>query len=154
MKDMGVTNINAFRDSQLVVQHVRGESQCLDSVLNAYHDRCVDIIKTLDSFQISHVSRRENVVANRLAQQASGYEVTKRMFWVQERPTLLGVLTCDGESAGGNVIEGTSMNTEGATWEEIGKGGKEGEVSAEKWLMPRGEDDCSSKSVTGKVGEC
>jgi hypothetical protein len=36
LKHMGVRDVDAFGDSQLVVQHVRRESQCLDGILNSY----------------------------------------------------------------------------------------------------------------------
>jgi hypothetical protein len=51
-------------------------------VLNSYRDRCLDIIKLLDTFNIKHIPRGENSQANRLAQQASGYVVSQRVFWV------------------------------------------------------------------------
>jgi ribonuclease HI len=56
-----------FGDSNLIVQQVRGDSQCLDVVLNSYHDRCLDIIKLFDMFSIKHIPREENSQANRLA---------------------------------------------------------------------------------------
>jgi hypothetical protein len=51
-------------------------------VLNSYRDRCLDIVKLFDTFSIKHIPREENSKANRLAQQASGYVVTQRFFWV------------------------------------------------------------------------
>jgi hypothetical protein len=51
-------------------------------VLNSYRDRCLDIIKLLDTFSIKHIPQEENSRANRLAQQASGYVVTQGVFWV------------------------------------------------------------------------
>jgi hypothetical protein len=57
LADIGIRNIDAFGDSMLVVQQVRGESQCLDGVLNSYLDKCLDIVKTLDTFGIYLVPR-------------------------------------------------------------------------------------------------
>jgi len=51
-------------------------------------DRCLDIIKSLDTFTISHISREENFRANHLAQQASGYQVTSGKFLIMEKPML------------------------------------------------------------------
>jgi ribonuclease HI len=65
-----------FGDSNLIVQQIRGISQCLDEVLNSYRDRCLDIIKLFDMFSIKHIPREENSRANRLAQQTSGYVVS------------------------------------------------------------------------------
>jgi hypothetical protein len=51
-------------------------------VLNSYRDKCLDIIKLFDTFSIKHIPREENSRANWLAQQASGYVVSKGVFWV------------------------------------------------------------------------
>jgi hypothetical protein len=67
---MGVKEIEALDDSSLVVQQVRGESQCLDGMLNRYRDKCLDLIKLLDVFCIKHIPRKKNKWANDLAQQA------------------------------------------------------------------------------------
>jgi hypothetical protein len=55
--------------------------------LNAYLDKCLDIISCMNEFVIYHVPREENPRANALAQQASGYTVRKRNF--QEHKSLL-----------------------------------------------------------------
>jgi ribonuclease HI len=68
--NMGVRNIDAFGDSMLVVQQVKGEGQCLDEVLNSYQDSCLDVIKMLDTFGIYHIPPAENHEANALAQRA------------------------------------------------------------------------------------
>jgi ribonuclease HI len=41
---MGVKDVEVFGDSKLVVEHVSGESQCLDGVLNQYWDRCTRLV--------------------------------------------------------------------------------------------------------------
>jgi hypothetical protein len=66
----------------LIVQQVRGDSQCLDGVLNSNRDRCLGIIKLFDTFSIKHIPREENSRANRLAQQASGYIVSQGVFLI------------------------------------------------------------------------
>jgi ribonuclease HI len=66
-----------FGDSNLIVQKVRGDNQCLDGVLNSYRDRCLDIIKMFDTFSIKHIPREENSRANKLAQQVLGYVVSQ-----------------------------------------------------------------------------
>jgi hypothetical protein len=42
--------------------------------LNAYFDKCLEIIAIFDDFTILHVFRYENTVVNDLAQQASGFQ--------------------------------------------------------------------------------
>jgi hypothetical protein len=41
--------------------------------LNAYFDKCLEIIAIFDDFTIQHVSRDENIVVNDLAQQTSDF---------------------------------------------------------------------------------
>jgi hypothetical protein len=65
-----------FGDSNLIVQQIKGDSQCLDGVLNSYRDRCLDVIKLFDTFSIKHIPQEENSRATRLVQQASGYVVS------------------------------------------------------------------------------
>jgi hypothetical protein len=79
---MRARDIDGFEDSNLIVQQIRGDSQCLCGVLNSYQDRCLDIIKLFDTFSIKHIPQEENSRANRLAQQALGCVVTQGLFWV------------------------------------------------------------------------
>jgi ribonuclease HI len=78
--DMEVKHVEAYGDSLLVVQQVSKVCQCLNGSLNAYLDKCLDIISCMDEFLIYHVPQEENPKANALAQQASGYNVRKRNF--------------------------------------------------------------------------
>jgi ribonuclease HI len=57
---VGATHIEAFGDSLLVVQQVSKVFQCFDESLNVYLDKCLDIISTLDYFNIAHISREDN----------------------------------------------------------------------------------------------
>jgi ribonuclease HI len=68
MRDSGTRDVDVFGDSNLFVQQIRGDSQCLDGVLNSYWDRCLDIIKVFDTSSIKYIPRVENSWANRLAQ--------------------------------------------------------------------------------------
>jgi ribonuclease HI len=80
LRDLGARDVDVFGDSNFIVQQIRGDSQCLDGVLNSYWDKCLDIIKLFDKFSIKHISREENSWMNRLAQQASGYVVSQEVF--------------------------------------------------------------------------
>jgi ribonuclease HI len=82
LRDLGVRDIDVFGDSNLIVQQITGDRQCLDGVLNSYQDKCLDIIKLFDTFSIKHIPREENSRANRLAQQALGYIISQGVFWV------------------------------------------------------------------------
>ena len=74
---MGVKHVETFGDSLLVVQQVSKVCQCYNCSLNAYFHKCLDIISSFDEFFIKHIPREENEKVNTLAQQASGYNVTK-----------------------------------------------------------------------------
>jgi hypothetical protein len=82
LRDLGARDVDVFRNSNLIVKQIKGDSQCLDRVHNSYWDRCLDIIKLFDTFSIKHIPREENSRANRLAQQASSYIVSRGVFWV------------------------------------------------------------------------
>ena len=79
LQSMGVKHVEAFGDSLLVVQQVSKVCQCYNGSLNAYLDKCLEIISSFDEFIIKHIPREENGKANNLAQQASGYNVTKNI---------------------------------------------------------------------------
>ena len=72
---MGMKHVEVFGDSFLVVQQVSKVCQYYNGSLNAYLDKCLDIISSFDEFVIRHQPREENGQPNALAQQASGYSV-------------------------------------------------------------------------------
>ena len=51
---MGVKHVEAHGDSLLVVQQVSKVCQCYNESLNAYLDRCLDIISCFDEFVIQY----------------------------------------------------------------------------------------------------
>jgi ribonuclease HI len=67
LHDMGVKHVEAYGDSLLAVQQVSKVCQCLNGSLNAYLDKCLDIIYCMGEFVIYHVPREENPKANALA---------------------------------------------------------------------------------------
>ena len=99
--DAEVTHIKAYGDSLLVVQQVAKIFQCNSGSLSIYLDRCLDIISTLDYFSISHVSRQDNWLANELAQQASGYHVSRGVFFTAKKPVLAVVNNVEAEDEAG-----------------------------------------------------
>jgi hypothetical protein len=79
---LGARDMDVFGDSNLIMQQIRGDSQCLDGVLNSYWDKCLDIIKLFDTFSIKHIPQEKNSQANLLASHALGYIVSQGIFWV------------------------------------------------------------------------
>jgi ribonuclease HI len=82
---ISLKNVEAFYDSLLVVQQVVGIYQCFDGYLNAYLDKCVEIISLFDDFIVQHVSRDKNIVADDLAQQASSFLSNRGKLYVLEK---------------------------------------------------------------------
>jgi ribonuclease HI len=70
LSSMNMKHVKAFGDTLLVMQQIAGAFQCLDESLNAYLDKCLEIITLFDDFTVQLVSRDENIVANDLVQQA------------------------------------------------------------------------------------
>jgi ribonuclease HI len=68
---MRVTHVKVFGDSQLVVQQILGDYQCLYGISNDYLERCWDIMRSFHDFDIRHISRAKNSIDNELAQEAS-----------------------------------------------------------------------------------
>jgi hypothetical protein len=88
---MDVKHVEAFCDSLLVVHQVSRKYKCLDGSLNAYLDKCLDIIARFDEFSIHHIYRHENSKANDLAQQASVYNVGNKNFSIIRKPMCMHV---------------------------------------------------------------
>ena len=84
LQSMGVKHVEVFGDSLLVVQQVSKVCQCYNGLLNAYLDKCLDIISSFDEFVIRHLPREKNGQANALAQQASGYNFRKGKFNIRK----------------------------------------------------------------------
>jgi ribonuclease HI len=89
ISSMGIKHVEAFGDSLLVVQQDAGVFQCFDGSLNAYIDKCFEIIALFDYFIVQHVSRDENTVANDLAWQASGFRSNQGKFSFLEKSNVL-----------------------------------------------------------------
>jgi ribonuclease HI len=74
---MGVKHVKAFGDLLLVVQKIASIFQCLDGSLNAYLDKCLEIIALSDYFIVQHISRDENTMTNDLAQKHQVFDQIK-----------------------------------------------------------------------------
>jgi hypothetical protein len=82
-----------------------GKYQYLDGILNDYLERCWDIMHSFDEFDIRHISRAENSRANDLAQEASGYWVTRGEFHNSENPVIRGALSSQVANHLSGVVE-------------------------------------------------
>jgi ribonuclease HI len=94
LESMGVKHVEAFADSLLIVQQVSRKYQCLDGSLNAYLDKCLDVIAKFDEFSIHHIYWHENNRVNDLAQE-TGNNVSSKNFNVTKRLMLVDVQNVD-----------------------------------------------------------
>jgi hypothetical protein len=113
----------------------------------------LEVIKTLDKFHITHIPREANRKTNLLAQQASGYNVSRGIFVIKHEPgvqemqdssdqsaKMHGKAGCDieqhttetrgnsqqeEEAANGHVVKGTTREVRNKTGQ-----GKDGSVKA------------------------
>jgi hypothetical protein len=104
---MGVNRVEIYGDSRLVVLQINGASQCLDGVLNEYRERCLDMLSMFKEYSVKHVPHGDNEKVNKLAQQASGYDVRCGKFAIEQRPALHAILVVqegNNESASSDQI--------------------------------------------------
>ena len=82
LQSMGMKHVETYRDSLLVVQQISKVCQCYSGSLNAYLDKCFEIISFFDEFVIRHIPRAKNGEA--IARQASSYVVVKQYFHIRK----------------------------------------------------------------------
>jgi ribonuclease HI len=90
--ELGVLHAKVFGDSNLVVQQIKGESQCFDGRLNEYREECLHLLNQFEKVSVGYIPREENTKANTLAQKASGYDVHRGCFEVRHEPVTSGVV--------------------------------------------------------------
>jgi len=69
-KENGVKHLEAYGDSKLIVNQVRGEYEVRHEDL-PYYNAIINMIKEFKSFYINHVPRQQNAHANVLASLAA-----------------------------------------------------------------------------------
>jgi hypothetical protein len=122
--DLGLDRAEIFSDSQLVVHQMKGEMQCMDGTLNEYRERCLEMMGHLKEVHISHVSRKENAIANMLAQQASGYCVEDGKFEVRVAPRVGNAMVHEIENEVDNDIKAGRVDWRTELMEYIKEPGK------------------------------
>ena len=71
LREHGVSEVEAFLDSQLVVKQVLGEWRVKDARLQELRNSVVALSKSFSSFSVAHVPREQNGVADALSKQAA-----------------------------------------------------------------------------------
>jgi ribonuclease HI len=83
-KEMGVMDLKAKSDSQLVTSQVSGEFQAKDPQLIKYLEAVHKWTKCFNSFQLVHVPREQNVRADLLSKLASTKKAGSNRTFIQE----------------------------------------------------------------------
>jgi hypothetical protein len=80
LHDMVVKYVEAYGDSLLVVQQVSKVCQCLNGFLNAYLDKCLDVISCMDEFVIIMCHERKILELMLWPNKHLVYNLQKRNF--------------------------------------------------------------------------
>jgi len=66
-QQMGVQYLEAYGDSKLIINQVKGEYEVRNENLVSYHHAAIQLANTFEGFYISHVSRLQHTKADALA---------------------------------------------------------------------------------------
>lgn len=69
--EMGCRRVEVFTDSELLARQLKGEYRVRSPSLKALHAEALALLKEFETFEVRHVGREENQIANRLAQEAA-----------------------------------------------------------------------------------
>jgi formyltetrahydrofolate-dependent phosphoribosylglycinamide formyltransferase len=67
---IGAKNIKIFSDSELMVKQINGDYKVKNENIRQLHSQCVDMLADLTSWQMKHVPREKNKIADELANRA------------------------------------------------------------------------------------
>jgi len=70
-EEIGVINLEAYGDSKLIVNHVRGKYEVRHEDLVPYHNATIDMAEKFKNFYIDHVPCQQNTHADTLASLAA-----------------------------------------------------------------------------------
>ncbi|XP_028101407.1 uncharacterized protein LOC114300744 [Camellia sinensis] len=70
-KDIGVSHIHVFSDSQLIVRQITREFNAKEETIRAYRDIALPLVHLFNTFQIRHIPWSENSKADKMTQLAS-----------------------------------------------------------------------------------
>lgn len=68
---LGANEVTLFSDSQLVVQQLKGNYKVKSPKLQRLHKEALSLAQSFRQFNIVHIPRKSNELANKLAQEAS-----------------------------------------------------------------------------------
>ena len=71
--ELGVRRLDIRGDSQLIVDQVMKESNCLDPKMEAYYKLVCCLEDKFDGLELNHIARKYNEAADELAKMASAW---------------------------------------------------------------------------------
>ena len=74
LKEVEADAVEIMGDSLLVISQLASEYECKNDTLVIYHEKCRELMNNFRLVTLKHVSREQNIEANDLAQEASGYK--------------------------------------------------------------------------------
>ncbi|XP_050920149.1 uncharacterized protein LOC127137768 [Lathyrus oleraceus] len=75
--ELGATQVEIMGDSELVIKQITKEYRCVKENLIMYFKIASRLLKKFEMVYIRHIPRIENMIANDLAQIASGYKISR-----------------------------------------------------------------------------
>ncbi|XP_070681725.1 uncharacterized protein [Malus domestica] len=83
LMDLGAVEVEVFGDSELVINQLNGEFKCRHITMTGYYLAATQLLSFWDSeISVNHVPRGSNLVANEMAQLASGVPIQERKYGV------------------------------------------------------------------------
>ena len=76
--EIGVKNIEAYGDSKLIINQVRGEYEVRHEDLVPYHNTTTHMAESFRNFYIDHVPRQQNVPAYALSSLTASLSLSSR----------------------------------------------------------------------------
>jgi len=81
-KILGATDVTCYLDSQLIVKQIRGEYKVKDAKLRMFYVEILELLGCFNSFDILHVPRAENALADSMANFAMDHPNETRDLYI------------------------------------------------------------------------
>lgn len=73
---LGFRDVDVFSDSELLVKQINGQYKVKNAGLKPLFSRALVLLRSFDSFQVTHIRREANAAADALANQAMDQRTT------------------------------------------------------------------------------
>ncbi len=69
-KSIGAKNLKIFSDSELMVKQINGDYKVKNDNIREIFDQCIDLLEKFQGWQIKHIPREKNKIADKLVNRA------------------------------------------------------------------------------------